>query len=867
MKMRFAMLVGPVCLLFLFACSDSTSIKRGVPGASSVIITPIGTLDQNIIQILALFPKGLETAATTRWGNIKSKYAAGLLDPTQMAVARQMAFELSDWVNKKAPDMDTPLNGETRISASARAVQYMLMYIYSGPTTPVPPYSPAADAIVGLVTPGAPATVVTPSGHAGVGLEAGSVAENTVIVISQNLTPFPAVCSGQLQTLLCQYPQFYTFEEFPHTKLLKSAKFSVCHVNNADDPRHPLADHDRFRLAHAKPANPADYTPGSTIRDQFGESIEILPLIHQTFVTCPLNGITYASADRSSDGLLTRLASGVMKALTPKSAYAIDQGLGGGSFFFSPFNDVDPDGRPDRAVQSLTVTPACGVECSVHPGTHVTVNFTVANIGTATTGDGAPGFIRLIQPAVEGPPVIVTSLGAFSTGPALAPGGSVVFSQDVLIPSTVPAGSYSVQVTSGIGFFPEVPTDLVNNTATAPISITVDLNQLITAANNDFAIAYYGNGVTGGLTEGQVNFSGLLADEFAHAETFATRLEIDRRSISADNASVRGVFRDIQRARARLDEVRRQVQAVALRTQAEAQLASFDAFADVLLAENWCSGVPTSFVNANGDVIYGGQMTTAQLLQFAIGKFDAAISVASELGEGAIATLNLARVGKARALLDMDDAAGAAAVSATVPTGFAYSVGANDTQNNGVYAFQNVGHRWTVSDHEGGNGLGYRVDGDPRVQFEAAGVGFDLTTPLFLQLKYPGAASPLPIAQGVEARLIEAEAFLRSGDLANFTLRINTVRAFYGLAVLPIPSGGADARAVLFRERAYALWLTSHRLGDLRRLVRQYDQGQSSVFPTGEYPKGGVYGSDVNFPIPVDATFNPTGLACFDRNP
>src|SRR6202040_1447931 len=107
--------------------------------------------------------------------------------------------------------------------------------------------------------------------------EAGSVAENTVIVISQNLlTAYPKNCSGPLTTLLCQYPQFYNFDQFPHKKLLKGAKFAVCHVNNPDSPRHPLADHDRFRLAHAKPDNSADYTPGSTIRDGPGGTTEIL---------------------------------------------------------------------------------------------------------------------------------------------------------------------------------------------------------------------------------------------------------------------------------------------------------------------------------------------------------------------------------------------------------------------------------------------------------------------------------------------------------------------------------------------------------------------------------------------------------------
>jgi hypothetical protein len=449
MKARFATLGVPICLVFALACSDTTNVRPTLARGSALIIVPTGTLDQNIMQILALFPKGLETAATTRWGNVKSKYAAGLTDASAMAVAKQMAFELSDWVNKKAGDMDTPPNGETKISASARAIQYMLMYIYSGPGTTVPSYSPAADAIVGLVTPGAPATVVTPTGHAGVQFEAGSVTENTVIVVSQNLTPYPDNCSGPLQTLLCQYPTFYNFEQFPHKRLLKDAKFAVCHINNSDSPRHPLADHDRFRLAHAKPADPADYTPGSTIRNLNGESVEILPLTSQTFVTCPANTVTYASG--LGDGLFSRLAKGIVNVLTPKTAYAIDQGGGGVSRFFSPFNDVDPDGRPDRAVQNLTVTPACGVDCAVYPGSHVTVTFKVANIGTASTGDGAPGLIQLTQPAIEGPPTefLVGSFGVAQ----VVPGGFTSYTQDVVIPADIQQGDYAVKGTSGIGFF------------------------------------------------------------------------------------------------------------------------------------------------------------------------------------------------------------------------------------------------------------------------------------------------------------------------------------------------------------------------------------------------------------------------------
>lgn len=61
----------------------------------------------------------------------------------------------------------------------------------------------------------------------------------------------------------------------------------------------------------------------------------------------------------------------------------------------------------------------------------------------------------------------------------------------------------------------------------------------------------------------------------------------------------------------------------------------------------------------------------------------------------------------------------------------------------------------------------------------------------------------------------------------------------------------------MFRERAFWMYGTGHRLGDLRRLVTQYGLTQDAVYPTGEYHKGGSFGSDVAFPIDVDEENNP----------
>jgi hypothetical protein len=76
------------------------------------------------------------------------------------------------------------------------------------------------------------------------------------------------------------------------------------------------------------------------------------------------------------------------------------------------------------------------------------------------------------------------------------------------------------------------------------------------------------------------------------------------------------------------------------------------------------------------------------------------------------------------------------------------------------------------------------------------------------------------------------------------------------LAPLGVPANAAAARDVLFSERAFWLFMTGHRLGDLRRLVYQYGLPQNAVYPTGDYHKGGVYGSDVVFPLDFDEANN-----------
>src|SRR6266550_8035856 len=72
---------------------------------------------------------------------------------------------------------------------------------------------------------------------------------------------------------------------------------------------------------------------------------------------------------------------------------------------------------------------------------------------------------------------------------------------------------------------------------------------------------------------------------------------------------------------------------------------------------------------------------------------------------------------------------------------------------------------------------------------------------------------------------------------------------------------------MLFRERGFWLFSTGHRLGDMRRLMRQYNRTVNSVYPNGAWFKGGSYGDAIQMAIPVEELNNPKFHGCLDRNP
>lgn len=311
--MRSRVVAGLAVLAALsLGCSDNPS------GTSSLTLRAgSANVGHNTVEglIEALFPNGTETAALQRWAATESALERGDTKIANRHMTQLASFVLRNEAQERLDDPDGPM---TTRQGVLELIALMFGAVNQGMTPP--PTNLAGDYVIAVVD-GSHQTVVTPSRYAGVEFPAGAAAEPFILVIKENPFQPDAECSGPLDTQLCQYPRFYTFDPFPHVRLTRQATFGVCILN----PPSKDVD-DRLRLAHdAPPDAPRDgyqYVPGRTI------GIEILPYVQTKFLHCePKRGEVI--------GFLENL-------LLPKKAYAIDMGGGGQSDAFSNFNVVDP---------------------------------------------------------------------------------------------------------------------------------------------------------------------------------------------------------------------------------------------------------------------------------------------------------------------------------------------------------------------------------------------------------------------------------------------------------------------------------------------------------------------------------------------
>jgi hypothetical protein len=400
--------------------------------------------------------------------------------------------------------------------------------------------------------------------------------------------------------------------------------------------------------------------------------------------------------------------------------------------------------------------------------------------------------------------------------------------------------------------------------------------------------------IEGNIQEPEWLFSGLLADEWSTSSTFVQNDEADERSIKLDNSSVRNQFRYLQRVRTSANQA---IASLRLYRPTESarigEMYMIRGFAEMQLAQDFCNGIPLSDGASDPNVL-GMPLPVSEVFNRAIASYDSALALTTATDTTTLKVNRAARVGKARALLGINQVAAAAALVpvATVPTSYSYDITHSATAGgNAIWGQAASQRRYTVGDSLEGNARNLLVANaipffsakDPRlpVAYTVSSKGdttksqdgftFSRTTTLWSQY------TSVPLVSGLDARLVEAEAQLKAGTYAGMMTILNGLRAAPPklgevqpavMTPLAVPVTAAEAEALFFREKAFWTFSRGQRLGDMRRLVRFYaGHTVANTFPTGKHYRGGDYGPDVNLPVPTDELTNPNFKGCTDRAP
>ena len=385
------------------------------------------------------------------------------------------------------------------------------------------------------------------------------------------------------------------------------------------------------------------------------------------------------------------------------------------------------------------------------------------------------------------------------------------------------------------------------------------------SALGNFA-AFYG-GDYGGSFHGVSITSGMLTDEIESARGGTEHLDSRAQNEGVQPLSTTWAFvgqstTQTIRAIQALKEFAPEGTATEKATKATqiGHLYALQGFAYTILAENYCSGIPIA--NADDLDPQTDLLTTAQLYARAQAYFDTA---ATTLGTTTADQpfRNAVAVGRGRVFIDLARYDDAAAAVSGIPTNFSFTISYSATSVvNAVYDWMNATLNYAPANREGINGMDYITANDPRVTVRRDAAGAPIPragqdgAQHYTQTVFATPGAPIPLATGIEARMIEAEAALKKGDATTYLAKLNDARTLHAtLTPLTDPGSTVARENLLFRERAFWFWGTAHRLGDLRRLVKNYQRGAETVYPTGPYFKGGAYGTDLVL-IPAQAEKN-----------
>ena len=381
-----------------------------------------------------------------------------------------------------------------------------------------------------------------------------------------------------------------------------------------------------------------------------------------------------------------------------------------------------------------------------------------------------------------------------------------------------------------------IPADQINSPSLAPVLARSVIGDLECAYNN------YMSG------------SAAQSDEFESANGNVPGANWGERSINADeddyvlgaceNSSYFGMHGTLQTARFQAEDIFARLSGwtdaqVPGRQSLMATVKAYGGFPYLFMGETFCQ---VAFDGKAPSTLAEGGKPAHVLAET---KFTEAIALAQTAGNTDI--LNLARVGLARAKLDLKKYAEAAAVAALIPAGYVKMAdrGTESSRRwNKLFYFMSQNGYYVVAQ-------AFRNSPDPRIVVVDAGRdAFNPGTRLYATTKYAALNSPEVLASGREARLIQAEGLAETGNVAGAMALVNTRRAEVGLGPVSAGTIAAAVTIILNERRAELAFEGGHRLNDLLRRGLPWKGAQGSTKTSNEFT-GRLYGATTCWPLPT----------------
>ena len=391
----------------------------------------------------------------------------------------------------------------------------------------------------------------------------------------------------------------------------------------------------------------------------------------------------------------------------------------------------------------------------------------------------------------------------------------------------------------------------------------------------------------GNNTEALWNWQALFTDELQSGDTFSQRNDADSRSLQNNDQVLTPIYQAAQQARGRARDAINGLLAFdtsPLGKQHVGEMYLMMGYVEMELGESFCNGIPLG-ETVNGAPVYTQPLTDADVFKQALARLDTALTfltatdAATVTIKQAVFTTRGPHQGRHRRFCRR----GRRSVGDECPDDVPVQLRLHPDhvrQRMVDHGYEREAlHTRRQPQHLGANPERDSVRAPQRParqgpQFGRAGrrQRHDLHRPGELGSRRPDSAavgrrcaSDRGRSQAAGERhpgmMTILNAFRTSSSRSAFSSRRRMPRS-------PPRRSQAAATDLFFREKALWQFERGYRMGDLRRLVRQYGRTQDKVFPTGPFGRqatpSGTFGSQVAFPVPNHELNNPNFHGCLD---